>query len=82
MGAARVTGGYQVVLEELHAAPLREGGSGGRYGISTSSLFGGSKETVGVVFTSSVFPYPPLSHSLFVALFANVSSLLGLWARI
>lgn len=38
----------------------------------------GTKETVGVGFAFSVFPYPPLSHGLFVALFGDASSLLRL----
>lgn len=69
-------------LEEINVLLHSERGSSSRHGLSTSSASGGRKETVSVGFTSSVFPYPPLSHSLFVALFCGISSLLRLLARI
>lgn len=74
-GDCRLPGG----LEEIHAAPLGEGGAAAESALPPPP-HRGRKETVGVGFTSSVFPYPPLSHSLFVALFGDVSSLLRLRA--
>lgn len=58
------------------------GGSSSRDSPSTSSAIGGERRQQAWGFTSSVFPYPPLSHSLFVALFSGVSSLLRLQDRI
>lgn len=75
-GGGAVMGGahYQVIWRKWGAAPLRGGSSG--HGPSTSSTPGGGTETVG--FTTSVFPYPPLSHRLFVVLFCGISRLLRL----
>lgn len=77
-GDCRLPGG----LEEIHAALLGVGGSSSRDSPSTSSAIGGERRQQAWGFTSSVFPYPPLSHSLFVALFSGVSSLLQLQDRI
>lgn len=78
-GDCRLPGG----LEEIHAALLGVGGgSSSRDSPSTSSAIGGERRQQAWGFTSSVFPYPPLSHSLFVALFGGVSSLLRLQDRI
>ncbi len=81
-GDCRLPGG----LKEIQAAPLGEGGAGSsRHSPSTSST-SGRKKTVGVCFTSSVFPYPSLSHSLFVALSGDISALLrllaGIWKKL
>lgn len=74
-GDCRLPGG----LEELHAAPLRDGGAAAETAFPPLPRRG-RKVRVGVGvggITSSVFPYPSLSHSLFVALF-GISSLLQL----
>lgn len=75
-GDCRLPGG----LEEIRAALLGVGKAAAKSALPPPP-HRGRKETVGVGFTSSVFPYPPLSHSLFVALFGDVSSFLRLPAR-
>lgn len=78
--AGGVRAGYQ--LKEMHAAPLREEGAAAAAETTLPPLpRWGRKETAGMTFASSVFPYPPLSHCLFVALFSNVSFILHLRDR-
>lgn len=66
-------------MKEMHAAPLREEGAAAAAEMALPPLpHQGRKETAGVAFASSVFPYPPLPHSLFVALFGDISFVLHL----
>lgn len=77
IGAAGMTAGYQMVWKKYVLLHSGRGRAAGETALPPPPHWG-RKETVGVGFTSSVFPYPPLSHSLFVALFGDVSSLLQL----
>jgi len=73
-----VTAGYQLGWRK-DAAPLRVEGAATE---DPPPSHRGRKKTAEEGFASSVFPYPPLPHSLFVALFSAVSVVFQLWDRI